>query len=72
MVLEKLLDKYVCFLTLVLAVFLFFGYIFSGKGKKSKTKQMGNYKTKKLLQCEGNYQKNKNVASQIREDIYKW
>ena len=60
-----------CSLTLVLAVLLIFGYIFSGKGKKSKTKQMGNYKTKKLLQCEGNYQKNKNVASQIREDIYK-
>ena len=71
MVLEKLLEKNVCSLTLVLAIILFFGYIFSGKKKKSKTKQMRNYKTKKFLQHEENYQENKNVAPQIREDIYK-
>ena len=32
---------------------------------------MRNYKTKKFLQCEENYQENKNVAPWIREDIYK-
>ena len=43
----------------------FFQYSSSGKGNKSKNKQMGQHQTKKLLYNEGNYQQNKKAA-------YKW
>ena len=38
---------------------IFFGYVSSSKGNRSKNKQMGLYQTKKLLQSKGNQQQNK-------------
>ena len=35
---------------------IFGDIVFSGKGNKSKNKQMGLHQTKKLLHIEGNYQ----------------
>ena len=37
---------------------IFFGYVLSGKGNKSKNKQMGLHQTQKLLHSIGNYQQN--------------
>ena len=43
----------------------------SGKGNKSKNKQMGLHQTKKLLYGEGNYQQNEKTVYWMEEDIYK-
>ena len=43
----------------------------SGKGNKSKNKQMGLHQTKKLLHSEGNYQQNEKTTYWMEEDIYK-
>ena len=59
---------------------IFFGYIFSGKGNKSKNKQMGLHQTQKLLHSKGNYQQNegkifsnnisdKELISKVYEEI---
>ena len=47
----------------------FFGYFSSGKGNKSKNKQMELHQTKKF--CTGNYQQSENVTYRIGEDTYK-
>ena len=42
---------------------IFFCYVFSDKGNKSKNKQRGQYQTKKLMHSEGNYQQNQKAAN---------
>ena len=42
---------------------IFFGSVSSGKGNKSKTKEMGLHQTKKLLHSGGNYQQSEKAAS---------
>ena len=41
---------------------MFFEYVFSGKGNKSKSKQMGLHQIKKILHRERNYQENKKTT----------
>ena len=50
----------------------FCGYVSSGKGKKSKNKQMGLHQTKKLLHSEGNYQQNKKATIWENVIVGKW
>ena len=41
---------------------IFFGSVPSGKGNKSKNKQMELHETKKLLHSKGNHQQNKKAT----------
>ena len=58
----KLLEETegVHFLTLVLAIFS--ESVSSSEGNKSKNKQMGTHKTKKLLHSEGNHKQNRKAT----------
>ena len=42
----------------------FFEYVSSGKGNKSKNKQMGLHQTKKLLHSEGNHHQTKRQSTE--------
>ena len=49
-----------------------FGYVSSGKGNKSKNKQMELHQTKKILHSEGNYQQNEKAVYWMGEENCKW
>ena len=49
----------------------FFGYVSSGKGNKSKNKQMELYQTKQLLHSEENYQQKEKATYRMGEYICK-
>ena len=49
-----------------------FGYVSSGKGNKSKNKQIELHPSKKLLNSEENYQQNEQGSYWMGEDICKW
>ena len=48
-----------------------FGHVSSGKGNKSKSKQVGLHQTKKLLHNKGNFQQNEKAAYGMGEDTCK-
>ena len=50
---------------------IFFGSVSSGKGNKSKNKQMGLHQTKRFLCSKGNYQQNEKAVYGMGENICK-
>ena len=51
---------------------IYFGSVSSGKGGKSKNKQMGPRQTKKPFHSKGKHQQNKKATYWIGEDNCKW